>query len=63
MAATSKVPINEFAQCGGQGGVCAILGTCADAPLPDRRCIKGTTCQKQDTWYWQVRDDGQPVGF
>jgi hypothetical protein len=56
MAATSKVPLDEYAQCGGEGGVCAIIGSCRDAPVTTRQCVTGTTCQRQSNWYWQVRE-------
>ena len=50
-------------QCGGSGGSCKedakLSGECKDAAAPGVCCEPGTTCQRQNEWFWQCQ--GQPT--
>uniref|UniRef100_A0A383W658 CBM1 domain-containing protein n=1 Tax=Tetradesmus obliquus TaxID=3088 RepID=A0A383W658_TETOB len=53
VASTGKVPLPEFMQCGGAGGLCDVFGECADRVWATRSCGTGLTCNKQNKWYYQ----------
>lgn len=42
-----SVSLLPFAQCGGNGGMCAVYSACADAAFPIYHCPSGWSCQRQ----------------
>ncbi|KAK9811457.1 hypothetical protein WJX72_004232 [[Myrmecia] bisecta] len=43
----------EFDQCGGKGASCAAAGQCTDVQWEGACCPSGTSCIRQNEWYFQ----------
>ncbi|KAK9809025.1 hypothetical protein WJX72_008102 [[Myrmecia] bisecta] len=52
---SSVKSLGQYAQCGGKGGDCPQYpaGYCVDGPYPASTCPSGTSCIRQNEWYWQ----------
>jgi hypothetical protein len=56
-SASPSSTIALYGQCGGKGAECKKFSeaACADAQFPDHQCAEGSTCQRKEEHYWQVR--------
>eukprot|EP00775_Hariotina_reticulata_P009093 gene9093-9263_t len=52
--------VPKYGQCGGMGGNCTDYKDCHDSAFNGYACESGTTCKRQNEWYWQCLEPVKP---